>query len=140
MQAQGLESKDINAQISNQNNVDDLHETLACLSAGFIYSRNRGDQTQHFKTVESYPQENGGINDKPEENAELEDVRIKVFLRQVFHAPVMKCLLIHNLKFFSILLTFSLFFVEVTLAHLLGRSTYPTPPPPDILNLLQICI
>lgn len=43
---------------------------------------------------------NGGINDKPEENAELEDVRMKIFLRQVFQAPVMKCLLIHNLKFF----------------------------------------
>lgn len=43
---------------------------------------------------------NGGINDKPEENAELEDVRIKIFLRQVFQAPVMKYLLIHNLKFF----------------------------------------
>ena len=84
--------------------------------------------------------ENGGIYDKPEENAELEDVRIKIFLRQVFHTPVMKCLLIHNLEFFSILLTFSLFFVEVTLAHFLGRSTYPIPPPPDILNLLQIYI
>ena len=56
LQAQGLESKDINAQISNQNNIDDLHETLACLSTGFIYGRNRGDQTQYFKTVESYPQ------------------------------------------------------------------------------------
>ena len=58
LQAQGLESKDINAQISNQNNIDidDLHETLACLSTGFIYGRNRGDHTQHFKTVESYPQ------------------------------------------------------------------------------------
>ena len=56
LQAQGLESKDINAQISNQNNIDDLHETLACLSTGFIYGRNRCDHTQHFKTVESYPQ------------------------------------------------------------------------------------
>lgn len=56
LQAQGLESKDINAQISNQNNIDDLHETLACLSTGFIYGRNRGDHTRHFKTVESYPQ------------------------------------------------------------------------------------
>ena len=56
LQAQGLESKDINAQISNQNNIDDLHETLDCLSTGFIYGRNRGDHTQHFKTVESYPQ------------------------------------------------------------------------------------
>lgn len=37
LQAQGLKSKDINAQISNQNNIDDLHETLACLSTGFIY-------------------------------------------------------------------------------------------------------
>ena len=46
----------INAQISNQNNIDDLHETLACLSTGFIYGRNRCDHTQHFKTVESYPQ------------------------------------------------------------------------------------
>ena len=35
---------------------------------------------------------NGGINDKPEENVELEDVRVKIFLRQVFQAPVMKWL------------------------------------------------
>ena len=56
LQAQGLESKNINAQISNQNNIDDLQETLACLSTGFTYGRNRGDHTQHFKTVESYPQ------------------------------------------------------------------------------------
>lgn len=83
---------------------------------------------------------NGGINDKPEENAELEDVRIKIFLRQVFQAPVMKYLLIHNFNFFSILLTFSLFFIQVTFAHFLGRPTYPIPPPPDILKLLQICI
>ena len=35
LQAQGLESKNINPQISNQNNIDDLQETLACLSTGF---------------------------------------------------------------------------------------------------------
>ena len=35
LQAQGLESKNINPQILNQNNIDDLQETLACLSTGF---------------------------------------------------------------------------------------------------------